>query len=340
MLFGRLGLETARLPHADRHGLVLLDRGALTVEDGCLRFVSAGGGAVARGEYTIPHQSISLVLLGPGSTVSHDALRLLARHGAGLAAVGDDGVRLYTAPPLMPDFSALARRQTELWADAGRGRLDVARRMYAWRLREILPHRDIAVLRGIEGARVKATYANLAARFGIRWQGRRYDRTDPLSADMPNQAINHAASAVEGAAAIAVTATATIPQLGFIHEDSGQSFVLDIADLFRDDITVPSAFRAVAAQKKAPHETIERLTRRITGETLRRESVIAAMIDRIKALFAPDETPDPPAGQARKKTPADRDGLARAGSRATPDGLLPGDPEEGAPDADDRDRHP
>lgn len=309
MLLGRLGLETARLPHADRHGLLLLDRGGLTVEDGCLRFASAGGGAVARGDYTIPHQSISLILLGPGSTVSHDALRLLARHGVGMAAVGDDGVRLYTAPPLMPDVSSLARRQVELWADANRGRLDVARRMYAWRLGEVLPHRDIAVLRGIEGARVKTLYATLADRYGIRWQGRRYDRGDPLAADPPNQAINHAASAVEGAAAIAVTATAAIPQLGFIHEDSGQSFVLDIADLFRDTVTVPCAFKAAAALKKAPHETIERLTRRLTGETLRRETVIAAMIDRIKALFADDDT-DSGVRRARKPTAGDRDALA------------------------------
>lgn len=327
MLLGRLGLETARLPHSDRHGLVLLDRGALTVEDGCLRFVSAGGGAVERGEYTIPYQSISLVMLGPGSTVSHDALRLLARHGAGLAAVGDDGVRLYTAPPLMPDFSNLARRQTELWADANRGRLDVARRMYAFRLQEILPHRDIAVLRGIEGAHVKALYANLAQRHGIKWNGRRYDRANPLAADLPNQAINHAASAVEGAAAIAVTATATIPQLGFIHEDSGQSFVLDIADLFRDDVTVPCAFRAVAAQKKAPGESIERLTRRITGETLRKQGVIAAMIDRIKTLFEPRDDGEEPPGRARKKAPADRDGLAI-------------DSQERAGDADDRSGDP
>lgn len=311
MLLGRLGLETARLPHADRHGLLLLDRGGLTVEAGCLRFASAGGGAVERGEYTIPHQSISLLLLGPGSTVSHDALRLLARHGVGLAAVGDDGVRLYTAPPLMPDFSHLARRQVELWADTNRGRLDVARRMYAWRLGEVLPHRDIAVLRGIEGARVKTLYATLAQRFGIRWQGRRYDRSNPTAADPPNQAINHAASAVEGAAAIAVTATATIPQLGFIHEDSGQSFVLDIADLFRDEVTVPCAFRAVAAQKKAPHESIERLTRRLTGETLRRQEVIATMIDRIKALFAAADKDEDPPRRARKAVGGDGQALAR-----------------------------
>lgn len=310
MLLGRLGLDTARLPHADRHGLLLLDRGALTVEAGCLRFASAGGGAVERGDYTIPHQSISLVLLGPGSTVSHDALRLLARHGAGLAAVGDDGVRLYTAPPLMPDFSHLARRQTELWADANRGRLDVARRMYAWRLGEVLPHRDIAVLRGIEGARVKTLYATLAERFGIHWKGRRYDRSDPGAADLPNQALNHAASAVEGAAAIAITATATIPQLGFIHEDSGQSFVLDIADLFRDEVTIPCAFRAVATTKKAPYDSVERLTRRMTGETLRRRSVIATMIDRIKALFTSEDEGGASSRPARKAVGGDRNALS------------------------------
>ena len=38
MLPGRLGLETARIPHADRHGLLWLSRGALTVRDGTLRF--------------------------------------------------------------------------------------------------------------------------------------------------------------------------------------------------------------------------------------------------------------------------------------------------------------
>lgn len=298
MLAGRLGLETARVPHVDRHGLVHLDRGQLFVADGCLRFDAAGSGTLAAGEYTIPHQAVSLVLLGPGTTVSHDALRLLARHGTGLAAVGDDGVRCYTAPPLMPDTSALARRQVVLWGDTRRGRPLVVRCMYARRFGEIMPHRDITVLRGIEGARVKSLYGRLAKQHGIDWKGRRYDRTAPDSADEANQAINHAASAVEGAAAIAVTATATIPQLGFIHEDSGQAFVLDVADLFRDSITVPCAFRAVRLARDRPGEPIERLTRKLTGATLRKEGVIAAMIDAIKDLFA---EPPPRAGASVAK---------------------------------------
>lgn len=291
MLKGRLGLEHARLPHADRHGLVYLERGQLGVEDGCLRFIAAGSPLVIAGDYRIPHQAVSLVLLGPGSTVSHDALRLLARHGTGLSAIGEDGVRLYTAQPLMPDQSALARAQVRAWADAKGARMMVARRMYAWRLGEVLPHRDITVLRGIEGSRVKEIYRLTAERIGIRWNGRRYDRSDPLSADLPNQALNHAASAVEAAAAIAVAATATIPQLGFIHEDSGQSFILDIADLFRDELTVPCAFKAALVAEKRPGESIERLTRRSVGERLRRDQVIPTMIDRIKALFV-EEKPE------------------------------------------------
>jgi CRISP-associated protein Cas1 len=256
------------------------------VEDGALTFVCAGasGGGAPAGDYSIPHQMISLVLLGPGGSVTQDALRLLARHGAGLVAVGEEGVRLYTAPPLLPDFSHLARRQATLWADEKKGRIGVARRMYALRLGELLPHRDIAVMRGIEGARVKEMYKLTAQRIGIIWQGRHYERGNPTAADLPNQAINHAASAVEGASAIAVT-TATIPQLGFIHEDSGQSFVLDVADLFRDHITVPTAFKAAKAVQNNPNLAIERTTRRMTGEVLRREGVIAAMIDRIKTLL-------------------------------------------------------
>lgn len=289
MLSGRLGLETARIPHADRHGLVHLDRGQLTVTDGCLRFACAGGGQLEAGAYTIPYQAISLVLLGPGTMVSHDALRLLARHGTALAAIGDDGVRCYTAPPIMPDTSALARRQATFWADTRRGRLLVARRMYARRLGVIMPHREIAVLRGIEGSRVRSLYGQLAKKYGVVWHGRRYDRSDPAGTDDINQAINHAATAVEGAAAIAVTATATIPQLGFIHEDSGQSWVLDIADLFRDTVTLPCAFRAIDTIKKRPNETIERVVRKLTGSAMRRDQVIPSMIDAIKAILAEPE---------------------------------------------------
>lgn len=288
MLRGRLGLETARIPHADRHGLLYLARGALTVRDGTLRFARQNppdaDSSLEPGEYGIPFQSISMILLGPGSTVSHDVLRLLARHGTALVAVGEDGVRCYTAPPLLPDTSDLARRQMQAWGDPEK-RIIIAKKMYALRLGEVLPHQDIAALRGVEGARMKRTYQNLAQQYGLTWSGRRYDRANPLSADMQNQAINHASSAVTAAAIIAVTATGAIPQLGFIHEHSGDAFALDIADLFRDTVLLPAAFQSAKAVLQNPNLGIERQTRRATGEILRKENVIPKMIDRIKVLF-------------------------------------------------------
>ena len=289
LLRGRLGLETARIPHADRHGLLWLSRGALTVRNGTLRFERnsppSADSSLDEGEYGIPFQTISMILLGPGSTVSHDALRLMARHGTALVAVGEDGVRCYTAPPLMPDTSDTARRQMRAWGDADGSRITIARKMYAIRLGEVLPHQEITGLRGIEGSRMRRTYQNLSQRYGIQWRGRRYDRSDPLSADIPNQAINHAAVAVTSAAVIAVMATGAIPQLGFIHEASGDAFALDVADLFRDTVLLPAAFQSARSVMDNPSLEIERLTRKTTGQKLRDERVIPKMIDVIKTLF-------------------------------------------------------
>jgi len=289
MLKGRLGLETARIPQSDRHGLMWLSRGKLIVVDGTLHFITAGDGELASGAYAIPFQMISCLLLGPGSLISHDALRLLARHGTGAVMIGEGGVRLYASMPFGPDDSALARRQAHLWNEA-EGRVAVARRMYAWRLGEVLPHKDIAVLRGIEGARMKETYRLLAGQFGVDWGGRRYDRQNPEADDIPNQAINHAATAVEAAAMVAVAVAGAIPQLGFIHEDSGISFCLDVADLYRDSITLSVAFGAVREHQRRPDLPLERLVRQTAGRAFRKDQLIPAMIERIKELLIDDSS--------------------------------------------------
>lgn len=284
MLKGRLGLDTARVPHADRHGCLWLRRGNLTVEDGTLRFRTTGSEDLPAGDYGIPFQTVSIIFVEPGTTVSHDALRLLARHGTGLVAVGEQGVRFYASMPFGQDESALARQQVRLWSD-GQQRVQVARRMYAWRLGEVLPSADLTVLRGIEGARAKTLYRTLAKQFGVRWAGRRYDRDDPEATDRVNQALNHASAAVRAAAMIAVAATSTIPQLGFIHEDSSNALCLDIADLYRESVCLPAAFRAVKRFEDERSVSLERHARRAAGRALREHQIVPAMIDRLKALF-------------------------------------------------------
>jgi CRISPR-associated protein Cas1 len=284
VLKGRLGLETARIPYKDRHGLLWLRRGALLVEDGTLVFVSGPDGAPGGGRHAIPFQMVTALMLEPGTTVTHDALRLCARHGTGVIAVGEDGVRLYSAMPFGPDDSALARDQVFLWAEPLTRRM-VARRLYGFKLGEVLPDAPIEVLRGIEGARAKETYKLFAQRYGVAWTGRRYDRQNPGGDDPINAAINHASVATLAAAQVAVAAVGAIPQLGFIHEDSGLALCLDLADSFRDEVTLTAAFSGV---QRAQREgiSLESAVRRGVGRILREQQIVPAMIDRLKSVLA------------------------------------------------------
>ncbi len=290
---GRLGLAASRVPHADRHGLLWLEYGRLSVQDGTLRFLAAQSETLAAGDYAIPYQAVSMLLLGPGTSLTHDVLRLAARHGLLLCAVGEGGVKSYTAPPMGQGHSDVARAHAERWADPKR-RLDAARRLYAWRFGRVLPHRDIETLRGIEGARMKESYRIVAQRFGLEWHGRRYDRHAPNSADAANQAINHASTFVEAAADIAVAAIGALPPLGFIHEDSSNAFTLDIADLWRVEVTLPLAFSAAKAAIDGKCDNLEREIRRRAARSFRQERLIARMIDRIRELLdVNDRSGDP-----------------------------------------------
>ena len=286
---GRLGLARSRIPHVDRHGLLWLSRGNLFVKDGTLFFLAAGSDDIGPGEYAIPYQRISMILLGPGTTVTHDVLRILARHGTLLAAVGQGGVKYYTAPPMGTGRSRVARLHATLWADIDT-RIRVARRMYGYRFQSAFPHDDITVLRGMEGARLKETYKIIARQYGVEWKGRRYDRNNPLSADLPNQAINHAATFMEAAADIAIAAVGALPPLGFIHEDASIAFTLDIADMWRDRITLPLAFSVAAQVGQVPGGMLEKQIRYEAARWFKEHEVIPKMIDRIKELLHVDDS--------------------------------------------------
>lgn len=111
---GRLGLAASHVPHADRHGLLWLEYGRLSVQDGTLRFLAAQSETLAAGDYAIPYQAVSMLLLGPGTSLTHDVLRLAARHGLLLCAVGEGGVKSYTAPPMGQGRSDVARTRRTL----------------------------------------------------------------------------------------------------------------------------------------------------------------------------------------------------------------------------------
>ena len=157
MLKGRLGLEGAGIPHTDRHGLLWVGRGELYVEDGTARFRTAGGGPLPPGDYAIPYQMVSALVCGPGTSLTHDALRILARHGTGVVVAGEDGVRFYASLPQGVRTSRLARRHaTPRGSHPGR-RAAVRRPV---RLRSVRAARPA---KGCPGPR--------KGRWGTRWRG-------------------------------------------------------------------------------------------------------------------------------------------------------------------------
>jgi CRISP-associated protein Cas1 len=289
LLSGRLGLDTARIPHSDRDGMIWLSRGTLSVSSGCLIFQTAGFESFSAGEYSIPHQTVSAIMLGPGSSVTHDALRILAKHGTALLAVGEDGVRFYTAPPLRPDSSTIARNQMKMWADKNEY-MKIVRKMYAWRFSEIVPRANMDVLRGLEGARVRKSYSILAEQYDLPWEGRNFNRNNPAATDTINTCLNHVATAMYAASSIATNSLGAIPQLGFIHEAAGDAFCLDIADLYRTSVTIPVAFSCAKIALTDPNIKLEQTVRQTIGKNIREKKIISDMIEKIKELFNVDDS--------------------------------------------------
>jgi len=200
----------------------------------------------ARGSVAVPCAALSLLLLGPGTTVTHAAMRALAENGCMVCWTGEGGVRLYAHSTGETRSAHNLIRQAQLASDPTH-RLGVIERMYRLRFEEPLPPGlDLQQLRGREGLRVRAAYARASAETGVPWQGRFYDRGDWRRADPVNRALSTAASALYGICHAAIVATGYSPGLGFIHTGKMLSFVYDIADLYKAELTIPLAFRTVA----------------------------------------------------------------------------------------------
>ena len=195
----------------------------------------------------LPAAAVATVLIGPGTRITHAAVRLLANSGTAICWVGERGVRMY-ATGLGPSRSSeLVMRQAYL-VTRTKERLDVARRMYQKRF----PDEDVEgmtmqQLRGREGARVKRLYRTQSDRTGIPWHGRVYTPGEPFEAgDDINRLLSAGHSCLYGICHAAIVGIGASPALGFVHTGSAISFVLDIADLYKADYTIPLAFDLAA----------------------------------------------------------------------------------------------
>lgn len=161
----------------------------------------------------IPVGSVACIMLEPGTRVSHAAVRLAATVGTLLVWVGEAGVRVYASGQPGGARSDKLLYQAKLALDEDL-RLKVVRKMFELRFGEPAPsRRSVDQLRGIEGSRVRATYALLAKQYGVKWQGRRYDPKDWEKGDVINQCISSATSCLYGVTEAAILAAGYAPAI-------------------------------------------------------------------------------------------------------------------------------
>lgn len=195
----------------------------------------------------VPAAFLGAVLIGPGTRITHAAAVLLADSGTSVCWVGEHGVRMYAAGLGPSRGGHVALRQAELVSDRVR-RLQVARAMFQYRFPEVdCSEATMAQLRGMEGARVKKIYRAESERTGVRWTKRSYKAGDAFAqGDDINRVLSAANAALYGACHAAIVGVGAVPALGFVHTGSAISFVLDIADLYKAEYTIPLAFDLVA----------------------------------------------------------------------------------------------
>ena len=200
------------------------------------------------GKVAVPCATLSCLMLGPGTSVTHAAVKNLADCGCLLIWSGEEAVRFYAQGMGETRRSANVMHQAKVWADK-KLHLETVVRLYRMRFpSETTKGFTLQQLRGLEGVRVREMYRKASEATGVPWRGRAYDRKDWHSSDPINRALSAANSCLYGVCHAAIVSAGFSPALGFIHTGKMTSFVYDIADLYKAHTSIPAAFKAVCAE--------------------------------------------------------------------------------------------
>lgn len=269
------------IPIKDRNSMIFIGMGRIDVRDGAFVVIDDVNGE----RMHLPVGSLACILLEPGTRISHTAVKLAATTGTLLIWVGEAGIRLYSAGQPGGARSDKLLYQAKLALDETL-RLKVVRKMFELRFNEEPPKkRSIEQLRGIEGAKVRQIYQDLARCYGIKWQGRKYDPKDWKKGDVINQCISAATACLYGVTEAAVLAAGYAPAIGFLHTGKPLSFVYDIADIIKFKTVVPVAFKVASMNPISP----ERQVRIACREAFRQHRTLKTLIPLIEDVLSAGE---------------------------------------------------
>lgn len=277
---GMIKPDIQELPQiTDRMTFLYLERCKINRQDSAISVLDE------KGIIHIPSGAISVLLLGPGTEITHRAIELIGDSGISICWIGEHGVRYYAGGRPLTHSSRLIVKQAELVSNQ-RKHLDIVKKMYSIRF----PDEDVSgltlqQLRGREGSRIRKVYRESSKKWGVPWNGREYDHNNFAASDPVNQALSAGHACLYGLAHAVICSIGCSPALGFVHIGHECSFVYDIADLYKAEITIPIAFEIASRETDDISGTVRRRVR----DEMVRTRLLERMVKDIKYLLSDDE---------------------------------------------------
>ena len=235
-IFVKVTRET--LPQAkDRYPFLYLEHGRLAIDDSSVKWIDKTGSVIR-----LPIATISALFLGPGTSVTHEAIKILAASICSVFWVGEDCLLFYAAGDSPTADTRNFRHQMEM-ACSPACRLEVARRMFLARFQGVdISEKSLSELMGMEGRRVKELYEQKARTYQVGWTGRSFTPGKFELSSVTNQILTSCNAALYGVVCSVIHAMGYSPHIGFVHTGSPLPFVYDIADLYKEDLSIDLAF--------------------------------------------------------------------------------------------------
>lgn len=222
----------------DKYPYIYLERGRLEIDDSSIKWIDA-----ERNVVPLPVATLNALLLGPGTTVTHEAVKVCAAANCSVCWVGEDSLLFYAAGFVPTADTRNLKHQVAQSANPDKA-LAVARRMFARRFPDAeLATKTLKEMMGMEGHRVREMYQQKAQEYGVGWKGRQFTPGKFALSDITNQVLTSTNAALYGIICSAVHAMGYSPHIGFIHSGSPLPFVYDLADLYKEHLCIDLAFR-------------------------------------------------------------------------------------------------
>ncbi|EII3727737.1 type I-E CRISPR-associated endonuclease Cas1e [Vibrio cholerae] len=221
----------------DKYPFIYLERGRLEIDDSSVKWIDSDANIVP-----IPVATINTLLLGPGTSVTHDAIKTATAANCSISWVGEDSLLFYAAG-FLPTADTRNLKKQMLLAASEESALKVARMMFAKRFPDAdLEDKTLKSMMGMEGNRVKALYQQKAEQYGVGWRGRQFTPGKFSLSDLTNQIMTASNAALYGILCSAIHSMGYSPHIGFIHSGSPLPFVYDMADLYKEHLCIDLAF--------------------------------------------------------------------------------------------------